>query len=75
MTYSIGSKPGFLSHFDWHKILKGFLIALAGTSLAYLSTEVVPMLQALELSPAMILIVSGFSALVNTLLKLVTDTR
>lgn len=70
-----GSDIGALSRFDWKKIGKGFLIALAGTSLAYISQEIVPFLQSLELSPVMILVVSGFSALVNGLLKLFTDTR
>jgi hypothetical protein len=52
----------------WKKVVKGLLIAVAGSALTYVSTVVVPGLSELG-GPAMLVIVPLVSAAVNALQK------
>lgn len=60
-----------LTRVELKKIGRGLLIALAGAALTYLS-EQIPNVDFGMYTP---MVVSGFSVLVNTLQKLLSDTR
>lgn len=60
-----------LTKVEIKKIGRGLLIALAGAALTYLS-EQIPNVDFGTYTPV---VVSGFSVLVNTLQKLLSDTR
>lgn len=59
---------------DWQKIGKGFLIALLGSAMAYISQEVLPMLQTLDLSGWELIAVTLSSTLVNAIIKWLSTT-
>lgn len=63
------SAPGRLDTFDTQKILKGALIAGMGAVLAYIGTDVIPVLPAQYQTTAPLLAI-----LVNIALKLLQDT-
>ncbi len=68
------SPPFELSSIDWKKILRGLLIALAGAVLAWVSEQLIPVLQ--ESNEAVLLLVAAvLSAIVNAVRKWITDTR
>lgn len=69
------SAPGQLIKQDWTKIFKGLGIAIGGSLLAYISSEIIPMLQGLDLSGAEAIIVAVASTIVNVLLKWVNETN
>lgn len=75
MNYSKGSVPGFLSRFDWRKIGKGFLIAMGGSVVAYVASEIIPLLEVMDLSPGEAVMVGLASTLINFLQKWLSDTR
>lgn len=69
------SPKGILTKTDWKKILKGFCIAIGGAILAYLSQEVIPSLQSMDLQGNQLLLVSISSTVVNILHKLFTESQ
>lgn len=69
------SKSGQLIKQDWGKIFKGLGIALGGSALAYFSSEVIPLLQSLDLSGWEAIAVALASTLINALMKWFTETR
>jgi len=69
------SKSGQLIKQDWSKIFKGLGIALGGSALAYFSSEIIPMLQGLDLTGSQAILVALASTLVNALMKWVSESR
>lgn len=69
------SYSGELIKQDWGKIFKGFGIALGGSALAYISTNIIPMLQGLDLSGGEVIAVAVASTLVNAIMKWLSTTQ
>jgi hypothetical protein len=68
----MGSQPLSLSRDDLWKIGQGFLVALAGFVLAYVSGTIIPQMD--QTNTSGMLAVALFSVVVNVLRKFVTDT-
>lgn len=66
-----GSPPGRLSVQDWRKIGKGLGIALAGSGLAYLGQQGIPLLEQTSLG----YLAPLGAVLINITLKWLSDTR
>lgn len=66
-----GSAPGRLAAGDWCKIGKGLGIALAGSGLAYLGTEIVPVLPQMGMG----WLAPLGAVCINATLKWLSDTR
>jgi len=71
MALQHGSPPLRLAATDWRKIGKGLGIALAGSGLAYVGTDLVPVLPDIGLG----WLAPLGAILVNVALKLLSDTR
>ena len=71
----MGSKPFSLSGDDALRIFKGFGIALAGFVAAYITTSIIPALQADGTSLVNMALVAVLSVAANALRLFMTDTR
>ncbi len=69
-----GSTAGALSSLDWKKIGIGAVLAIVGGLSAFVADSFLPVLTAEGSLPAL-LIASTVPILLNTLRKLLTDTR
>ncbi len=66
-----GSAPGRMGSADWKKVLKGFVIAMAGAGVAYTGAEGLPFLNSLGMG----WLAPLGAVLVNMLVKWSSDTR
>jgi len=70
-----GSKNFALAADDWQRIGKGFLIAAAGFTAAFITTNVIPTLAADTTSVTNMALTAAFGVVANALRLFATDTR